>query len=115
MEQNYLLQEENAIILANLDTTTFSSTITGKILADVIILLQENGLDKVEFSAYEYAIHEDFIETRAIIVCSGSNDSINAFLQALANYEHHIQIWRVQLTDEAQLRLTFSVFEERRH
>jgi len=115
LEHNYKIQEEN---LQLLEETGTAVSRTGEVLTDVLTMLRTQGLTMLEFNASEYAIHYNSIETRASIVSKGSAQDIVAFLYDLSQHDSHIQIWRTQIYEEdagQQLRLTFSVFEERRH
>ena len=117
LELNYQLQEDNLQLLAEFGIARPMSR-TGEVLTDVLIMLREQDLRMLEFNASEYALHDEAIETRATIVCEGHAQDIIAFLYDLSQHESHIQIWRTQIYEEEarqQLRLTFSVFEERRH
>ena len=117
MELNYQMQEENLKLLAEIGAARPLSR-TGEVLSDVFILVRTHGLMILEFNASEYAIHYEAIEARATIVSKGCAQDIIAFLYDLSQHDSHIQIWRTQIYEEdaeQQLRLTFSVFEERGH
>ena len=117
LELNYLMYEENLLALTEIEMELNSAGRTGEILMYILVMLRYHDLIEIEFNSNEYADHSSFIETRIAISCEGSYRNISAFLHTLDDYEHHIQIWQVQMSSEMihqarQFRIMLSVFEE---
>ena len=124
-EQNFLMHEENLFAIAAFETLeegygskTFilPPGYAGALLRDVRGIIYTNGLTEQEFHASEHTSHQVSLgrvtEMRVTVAAAGNYEDIIRFLRELAEHYYHVQFERIQISEEMQLRLVFSIYEE---